>query len=105
LLWFGLELANHVAIGYTPAYVRWYIRDRKKLRRTAMQEVPLAPVYSPGLVTVAGDSAVHCWTGFQPFAIGKDKDLVVEVGEKGGGRTLVLTMDHRMILHAKTVSP
>lgn len=105
LLWFGMDLKNEAAIAYTPAYVRWYIRDRRKLRRTAMQEVPLEPLVSPGLVTVGGNSAVHCWTGFRPFAIGKDKELVVEIGEKDGGRTLVMAMDHRMILRAKSVSP
>jgi len=89
-LWFGLEWSNHSPIAFIPAYTRWTIRDRRQFHRTAMQEVPLEPLY-----------ASANWVGFTPFALAKDKELVLEVGEKGGGRTLTLVINHRLILKAK----
>ncbi|HVS98102.1 MAG TPA: conjugative transposon protein TraM [Puia sp.] len=100
LLWLGLEWVNHSPIPYMAAYTRWYIRDRRVLKRTAMQEWPVAPVGESAPVVV-GDSLRYGWAGFRPFALAKDKELVLEMGEKGGGRVLQLVIDHRELLHAK----
>ena len=105
LLWFGLEYSNRSAIVYTPAYVRWFIRDRRQVRRTAIQELSLEPVSAPAVMAVTGDSLVHTWTGFAPFTLAKDKELILEVGEKGGGRTLTLRIKHTAILDAKSIRP
>jgi len=104
-LWFGLEYSNRSAIAFTPAYARWFIRDRRQVRRTAVQELALEPVSSSGIGSVMGDSTVRGWTGFEPFALEKDKELVLEVGEKGGGRVLSLRIDHKAILKAKQPEP
>jgi Conjugative transposon, TraM/Domain of unknown function (DUF4138) len=102
LLWIALRWRNHSPISYQPDYCRWVIRDRRSFKRTAEQELTLVPVYKPALVAIAGDSTVGQWTGFRPFALVKDKELVLEVGERNGGRTLTLVIDHQQILHAKT---
>jgi hypothetical protein len=102
LLWFALGLRNRSPIGYTPDYVRWFIRDRKQFKRTAVQDLPVSPAYAPPLATVAGDSAFETWIGFTPFALGKDKELVLEIGEKGGGRELRMVIGHKDLLNAKT---
>lgn len=104
-LWFGLEWANHSAIGYKPAYIRWYIRDHRAFRRTAIQELPLSPLRLDVLQLVAGVSIVHSWTGFTPFTIAKDKELVVQAGEKEGGRVLTMVIGHKQLLHAKNYTP
>jgi hypothetical protein len=100
-LWFRLEWANHSHIAYTPAYTRWYIRDRRQFKRTAMQELPLEPLGNPELPTVGGDSAQSSWAGFTPFTIAKDKELVLETGEKGGGRVLELVIKYKQLLKAQ----
>ena len=98
LLWIALRWANHSPIGYVPDYYRWVIRDKRSFRRTAQQELPLQPLYTPPLATIDGDSTVNQWTGFRPFALAKDKELVLEIGEKNGGRTLTLVIDHKRLL-------
>jgi hypothetical protein len=100
-LWFGLEWANHSSIGYEPGYVRWKIRDRRAFRRTALQEQTLEPVRDSMPRMIAGDSAYRSFTGFRPFALARDKELVVEIGEKGGGRALVMVIPHKRILNAR----
>ncbi|HEV3324307.1 MAG TPA: conjugative transposon protein TraM [Puia sp.] len=105
LLWFSLEWRNRSPIGFVPAYCRWVIRDRRHFRRTAQQELPLTPSYAPEPTSVAGDSSLCQWTGFRPFVLGRDKELVLEAEEKGGGRVLILVIDHKQILNAKTKEP
>jgi hypothetical protein len=104
-LWFGLSYTNHSAIAYTPGYTRWFIRDRRRMRRTAVQDIPLEPVSAPSTTTVAGDSSACTWTGFTPFALARDKVLVLEIGEKGGGRVLSLQVRYKEILNVKTMHP
>ena len=58
-LWFGLEWSNSAAIAYNPGYCRWYIRDRKRMRRTAIQELPIEPLNDAGPLAVSKDSPVH----------------------------------------------
>jgi Conjugative transposon, TraM/Domain of unknown function (DUF4138) len=99
-LWFGLEWENRAAIAYAPAYARWYIRDRHQVRRTAMQELPLEPLGGAVPESVASDAAVHSWSGFVPFALSSDKELVLEVAEKGGGRVLELVIKPKELLKA-----
>ncbi len=101
LLWFALEWQNHSAIAYTPAWYRWYIRDRHSFKRTAQQELTIQPISAPTSSPVSGDSSIDQWTGFRPFAIEKDKELVLEIGEKNGGRTLTLVIDHKRLLKAQ----
>jgi len=105
LLWFALEWQNHSPIGYTPQYYRWVIRDRRSLKRTAQQELAVEPAYSGGMTTVFRDSTLNQWAGFRPFAPGKDKELVLEVGEKNGGRVMTLVIHPKQILDAKVASP
>jgi hypothetical protein len=105
LLWIALRWRNLSPIGYQPDYCRWTIRDRRSFKRTAEQELPLEPVYRPALVAVGGDSTTDQWVGFRPFALAKDKELVLEVGERNGGRTLELVIGHQQILHAKILQP
>jgi hypothetical protein len=100
-LWFGLEWRNRSPIDYSAAYLRWTIRDRRVFRRTALQEQGLEPLVASALPVVGGDCVVHQFAGFRPFALSRDKQLVLEVGEKGGGRTLVLMITHKDILKAR----
>ena len=105
VLWFATRWVNHSPIGYQPEYCRWIVRDRRVLKRTAQQEEVLEAVYAPKPAVVAGDSAVVQWTGFRAFAPGRDKELVIEVGERNGGRSLMLVVGHKEILRAKKIEP
>jgi hypothetical protein len=59
------------------------------------------PVYAPPATIIAGDSNRSLLIGFQPFALPKDKDLVLQIGEKNGARLLTMAIGHKEILKAK----
>ena len=101
LLWFALQLENHSPIEYVPDYIRWFIRDRRQFKRTAIQEIILEPARPTPLEPIFGDSTYRNWTSFKPFALARDKQLILEIGEGNGGRVLTLTIDHKQILKAK----
>jgi len=94
LLWLALQWSNHSPIAYHSDFCRWFIRDKKAFKRTAQQELVVEPLCTE-------DSAGHQWVGFRPFALAKDKELVLEAGERNGGRTLTLVIHHQELLKAK----
>lgn len=95
VLWFALSVRNSSAITYTPEYTRWFIRDRRVFRRTALQELPITPICQPEQPAIVGDSTQLSWTGFRPFSLTKNKELVIEIGEKNGGRILQLVLHNK----------
>jgi hypothetical protein len=98
ILWFSLLIYNDGPIDYIPAYIRWIIRDRHQLKRTAMQDLPLTPIYSPPPPLIPGNSNRSLLVGFRPFALPGEKELVLQIGEANGARTLTIAIGHKEIL-------
>jgi hypothetical protein len=101
-IWFLVRIANHTPIDLSPAYSHWFIRDRRMVARTAMQEITLTPVCIELPARIAGYSDSTLLIGFQPFAVRKDKELVWQVGEADGTRLLTLVIDPKTILNARS---
>jgi hypothetical protein len=101
LLWVGMRLENHSPIGYRPGYIRWCIRDRKQSRRTAVQDVVIRPMYVSPMEALPGDSSRVMLVGFRPFALPRDKKLVLELAEDNGARELVMDIGEKELLKAK----
>lgn len=99
LLWLVLTVGNHSLIPYHPEYLRLSIVDRVRAKRTAVQQVPIEPVYDrlPSSVEGAATFAV----GIPLLTIAKEKRLVLELAEKGGGRVLELPITSKQLLKAK----
>lgn len=92
-MWFDLGLYNHSMVRYNIDYVRFFIRDKKTGKRTAVQQKEVAPLYSK-----QGNRLVYC---FAPFTISPKQELVIQVAEKNGGRALVLHVGHKVLLKAR----
>jgi len=98
MLWIVARLENHSPIGYTPGYIRWCIRDKRQGRRTAVQELVIKPLYASPSEMVGGDSSRVLVTGFRPFALPKDKELVLLMAEGNGARELVMAIGEKDLL-------
>lgn len=101
-LWFGLEWKNRSSIAYSPAYARWCIRSRAGISRTALQEQTVEAAAAPELPAVGAGTIQFSWFGFSPFALSKEKQLVLLVGERSGDRVLTLKIHSHQLLNAKT---
>lgn len=101
VLWFALELNNSSFIEYKPEYVRFFIRDRKKSRRTAVQESELYPMYSSIDSAISNNAPGKILLAFHPFTISKQKKLFIQISEQDGGRTLILPVKAKLLLKAR----
>jgi Conjugative transposon, TraM/Domain of unknown function (DUF4138) len=99
LLWCQFLVQNDSRIDYSPDYIRPFIRDRRKMKRMAVQEIPLPVVCEQLPTRVAAGSGQVINLAFAPFALGKDKLLVLQLAEKDGGRELNLEIKSKTLLN------
>jgi conjugative transposon TraN protein len=100
-LWLRLQLSNDSQIDFRPAYMRFFLRDKKRAKRTALREIELSPVYRRELPVVFGGREGTCVMGFEPFTIPSHQQLIIQLGDESGGRVLQLTVKHKQLLQAR----
>jgi conjugative transposon TraN protein len=105
LLWFTLELKNNSFLDYHPEYFHFFIEDKRKAARTAMQETTLIPVYPETILsTIPGKKTKKFTLSFAPFSFSRNKKMVIEMSEKNAGRLLTLPISSRILLKAKKIA-
>lgn len=103
-LFFPLHIANKSNVTYDVDFVKFYIQDKKVAKRTAEQALEIAPIYvyngSQKKIDVKGKlEQVYV---FKKFTIPEQKQLIIEVYEKGGGRNVKLSLANSDLLKART---
>lgn len=101
LLWLCLRVSNRTMIGFKPAFLRVFVEDRRQVKRTASQEVVIMPVYSDRLQTVLGDSTRSMVLGLEPMTLAREKKMVIELADAGGGRHMMLGVKGKVLLKAR----
>jgi len=104
VLFCRLSFKNNSNINYDIDQYRFYICDKKKSKRTAIQEIEIIPLY------ITGDSArikgkiKQIWVVALPkFTIPDSKYFAIEIMEKNGGRHLNLKVKNRYIIKARSI--
>ncbi len=101
-LYFRLQLDNETLLNYDVDQLRFYIRDKKKAKRTATQEIEINPIYISGNSQVIyGNSSQVLVAVIEKFTIPDKKEMVVELFEKNGGRNLLLKLKNKKLIKAK----
>ncbi|WP_185284579.1 conjugative transposon protein TraN [Hymenobacter sp. NBH84] len=102
-LFFPLHLRNRSNVTYDVDFVKFYIQDKKIAKRTAEQAIELTPtyVYNGNLKKIEADGKLQQVFVFKKFTIPDQKNLVVEVYEKGGGRNITLKLSNSDLLRAR----
>ena len=104
LLYFHTELKNTSNIAFDIDYVMFKIVDKKVIKRTAMQEQVVEPLRAQNYVTVVhGKSTEHTVFALEKFTIPDDKQLVIEIAEKEGGRHQSFVVDNADIVRANVI--
>ena len=87
LLYFHTEIKNRSNVPFDMDYITFKVVDKKVVKRTAIQEQVLLPVRAYNyVVRVAGKKTEQTVFCLPKFTIPDDKELVVEMNEKEGGR-------------------
>ena len=104
MLYFHTELKNTSNIAFDIDYVSFKIVDKKVIKRTAMQEQVLEPLRAQNYVTVVhGKQSERTVFALEKFTIPDDKQLVIEVAEKEGGRHQFFVVDNEDIVRANVI--
>jgi conjugative transposon TraN protein len=105
IMFYHLNISNKSNIAYHPEIIRFYIKDKKKAKRTASQQVDEHPIYRYGNTQVIkGQSSVDIIYALPKFTIPDAKVLTMEVMEKRGGRHLKLSIKNKLIIRAATIA-
>lgn len=101
VIFYQLQFINQSSIDYGINFLRFYIRDRKRAKRTAAQEAELKPLYTAGnLREVKANSQNTIVVALDKFTIPDAQYLAIEIGEKNEGRNLLLKVNNRRIVKA-----
>ena len=104
LLYFHTELKNTSNIAFDIDYISFKIVDKKIVKRTAMQEQVLEPLRAQNYVTVVnGKKSERTVFALEKFTIPDDKQLVIEVAEKEGGRNQSFVVENGDIVRANVI--
>jgi conjugative transposon TraN protein len=105
VLFFQLEARNTSPFRYDIELLRFFIRDEKKAKRTASQEIELQPlkVYGDTAAVKEGSETVIV-IALPKFTIPDKKYLFIQLMEKAGGRHLSLAVRNRTLMKARPVA-
>jgi len=107
VLFFKISLSNKTNIDYETDFMRCYIRNKKRSKRTANHEQELKPVYAlytHGQIT-SGKTEQQVIIALPKFTIADQKNFVIQIFEKSGDRHLSLKVDGNDIIKAESVTP
>lgn len=105
VLYYRLAIENKSNLNYDIDYVRYFVVDSKTAKLTSRQEIELRPIYvhNDAITTVRGHQKVERVYAFQRFTIPNNKQLLIVMGEQGGGRDLTFTVQNQDIMKARTL--
>lgn len=97
-------IGNKSAINYDIDQFRFFIRDQKKVTRTAAQELEILPIYTYGDTgSVNAHSRKVMVFALSKFTIPDQKYLEIQVMEKNGGRHLEVRADNKDLVRSKSL--
>jgi len=104
VMFYNLRIKNQSNINYDIDFLKFYVRDKARIKRTALQEVELKPLYVYGNdKQVKGKSETDLVFAFEKFTIPEAKYLDVEMFEHNGGRHFNLVIKNKTIVNAQTL--
>jgi conjugative transposon TraN protein len=105
LLYFHTEIKNQSNVPFDVDYITFKVVDKKVAKRTAIQEQVLLPVRAYNyVVRVAGKKTEQTVFCLPKFTIPDDKELVVEMNEKEGGRHQSFVVENSDLVRALTIN-
>jgi len=103
MMYYQVEIKNKSHLDYGIEFCHFFVRDRKKVKRMAVQEKEQEAVYSnvDSLQSIPGKSTRELVFAFNQFTISDNKLLIIDLYEKNGDRKLSLGIDGKELLKAR----
>jgi len=104
IIFYHFRIRNSSNINYDIDFLRFYIEDKTKVKRTASQEVDMKPVYVYGDDhQIPANTVQDIIYALEKFTIPDAKRLHIEMFEKNGGRNQELSIRNKTIVNAKLI--
>lgn len=101
VMYYQILLCNQSTIDYDIDLLKFYIRDKRKSKRTAAQENELTPLHISGNTRkVKGSDFSMIVVALDKFTIPDAKYLAIQLMEKNGGRHLLMKVNNNKIIRA-----
>jgi conjugative transposon TraN protein len=101
VIYYQVRLINDGPIDYDIDLLRFYIRDKKKGKRTAAQENELKPLHISGNTSIIkAKGGTTMVVALEKFTVPDAKYLAFQVMEKNGGRHLLIKVTNKKIIQA-----
>lgn len=94
---------NHTGIRLDEGSLRFYIRDKKKPKRTAVQDTEIKSLQVSRTGKPENPSGQTIVVALAKFAVAEDKYFVAELMEQGGDRNASSKLDQSVLLKAKVL--
>lgn len=101
LMYFDIRLNNRSLIDFESDKSKFFIQDRRRAKRTAVQQIEMLPVYQEDLERVSGGQPGQLILAFKPFTILPTQQLIIQIGSQNGSRNVQLKVGHRVLLKAR----
>lgn len=99
VLYFRLVLGNTSKINYDIDQLRFFIRDQRKSKRTASQEIEILPLFSTtNSIVIPDKSEVILVYALSKFTIPEKNYLTIQLIEKNGGRQLEIDVKNNDLI-------
>lgn len=93
VMYFRVLVGNNSRINYETDQLRFFIRDQKKSKRTASQEIEIVPLFATyNMSKISDHSEVLLVFAIPKFTIPEKKHFTLQMNEKNGGRHIELTI-------------
>lgn len=104
VIFYRLKLQNKSAISYDIESLRFFIADKKHVKRSASQQTEIIPLYVHGnIVTVSPQVTAELVFTLPKFTVSDQKVLNIQLMEKNGGRHMELKIQNKIIIKAAPV--
>lgn len=105
VMYYRIVVANHSKIKYDVDQFRFFIRDSKKVKRTASQEIEIVPLHILNNYETIDEESENTFVFAVPkFTIPEKKYLAIQLMEKNGGRHLTIQVKNKKLVQV-TVLP
>lgn len=101
---FRMTIENQSNIKYDIDYIKFFIKDKKTSKQSASQELEMTPLFIDAFsYTIEGKNKGQISICFEKFTIPDNKDLVIEINEKEGGRHIIYKLKNSDIIDAENL--
>lgn len=104
VMYYKIKVENHSNVNYDISQLRFFIRDQRKAKRTASQEIEIYPLYIyNNAPAVQAEAEISFVFALPKFTIPDKKYLAIQLMEDKGGRHLELRMKNRKLMQIRVL--